>query len=464
MEHKRLDGYIRVSRIGGRAGDGYISPDVQRAQIEDYARTLNAEVIEWHSDEDFTGGNTDRPGFQEAIRRIESGDTDGLIVAHTDRFSRSVADGSAMVQRILAAGGLFASALERMDPSTPTGQYMLNSFLNNAELTLNMFKRSWIIAKERAVERGVHIGRTPFGYDRSKSEALTPGGDAQHVRTIFEHRLAGDNYTDIARLLDDLAPKETPWTSRAVRYMLGNRAYLGEVSYRGSKHDLGNEVAHEPIVSRELFNGVQATLTTRPYIRTNSMFLLSGLVRCAGCGYAMTGHATAGPKRETAIYRCSHHGKCPSPSVIVCKNLDAYVVDLAQGLLDDIQDLRLEPTGEQTTEDRIAEIGLEVDVHLQDLDLKRALGAGRWREHLTLLLARQSELQKQRERAVDRVGVMELAGTDLSDLDQDTLRAVLRRVVDRIEIRRGRVPIDQRATVFLVTSPGDDPVSGVAER
>src|SRR3954464_12760948 len=27
---QRVDGYVRVSRIGGRAGDGYISPEVQR--------------------------------------------------------------------------------------------------------------------------------------------------------------------------------------------------------------------------------------------------------------------------------------------------------------------------------------------------------------------------------------------------------------------------------------------------
>jgi site-specific DNA recombinase len=37
----KLDGYIRVSRVGGREGEGYISPSVQRVEIEKYAAELD---------------------------------------------------------------------------------------------------------------------------------------------------------------------------------------------------------------------------------------------------------------------------------------------------------------------------------------------------------------------------------------------------------------------------------------
>ena len=33
-----LDGYIRVSRIGGREGEAYRSPKIQKAEIENLAR------------------------------------------------------------------------------------------------------------------------------------------------------------------------------------------------------------------------------------------------------------------------------------------------------------------------------------------------------------------------------------------------------------------------------------------
>jgi hypothetical protein len=50
-----------VSRVGGREGEGYISPDVQRESIEAYASELGGSIAAWHDDQDFSGGNTERP-------------------------------------------------------------------------------------------------------------------------------------------------------------------------------------------------------------------------------------------------------------------------------------------------------------------------------------------------------------------------------------------------------------------
>ncbi len=59
-----LDGYIRVSRVGARAGEGYISPDVQREAIAGYAAELGGEIVAWHDDQDYSGGEIERPGFR----------------------------------------------------------------------------------------------------------------------------------------------------------------------------------------------------------------------------------------------------------------------------------------------------------------------------------------------------------------------------------------------------------------
>lgn len=43
--HSRpLDGYVRVSRVGGRSGQRFISPEVQEEQIRAYARARGREV------------------------------------------------------------------------------------------------------------------------------------------------------------------------------------------------------------------------------------------------------------------------------------------------------------------------------------------------------------------------------------------------------------------------------------
>lgn len=73
-----------------------------------------------------------------------------MIVLRVDRFAHNVPDGAAQIRHSVdECNAIFGSAQERMDPSTPTGRYMLQRFLNNAELQLNMLKGSWKVAKQR---------------------------------------------------------------------------------------------------------------------------------------------------------------------------------------------------------------------------------------------------------------------------------------------------------------------------
>lgn len=97
-------------------------PEVQREQIAAFAGLMGVEVDAWHDDQDYSGGNVERPGFLEVIRRIETGETGGVIVARIDRFARSAPDGGTRVRRIIDAGGIFASAQERIDPTTDFGE------------------------------------------------------------------------------------------------------------------------------------------------------------------------------------------------------------------------------------------------------------------------------------------------------------------------------------------------------
>lgn len=75
-----LDGYLRVSRVGGRSGDSFISPILQRKQIARWAEAQGHEGVAWHDDLDQSGGTIRRPGFQAMLARIEAGETDGVVV------------------------------------------------------------------------------------------------------------------------------------------------------------------------------------------------------------------------------------------------------------------------------------------------------------------------------------------------------------------------------------------------
>src|SRR5258708_39866073 len=53
---REVDGYVRVSRVGGREGDSFISPALQREQIEAYAKAHGLTIARWHEDLDKSGG------------------------------------------------------------------------------------------------------------------------------------------------------------------------------------------------------------------------------------------------------------------------------------------------------------------------------------------------------------------------------------------------------------------------
>lgn len=68
----RVVGYVRVSRVGDRAGDSFLSPALQREAVERLAEREGLEIIEWIEELDASGG---RP----LPARLEPGDRDRRV-------------------------------------------------------------------------------------------------------------------------------------------------------------------------------------------------------------------------------------------------------------------------------------------------------------------------------------------------------------------------------------------------
>ena len=94
------DGYIRVSRRAGREGESFISPEVQRKKITDWAALHGVEIVEWWEEIDQSGAKLARPMFQEALARCERGESGGIVVARLDRFARSAVDALESIRRL----------------------------------------------------------------------------------------------------------------------------------------------------------------------------------------------------------------------------------------------------------------------------------------------------------------------------------------------------------------------------
>ena len=156
---ERFDGYIRVSRRMGRKGPGYISQTVQREAIARWAAYRGVEIAAWHVDEDESGGTQERPGLRAAIRRIESGETEGIACWRLNRFARNVAGAIEDVERIQSLGGHLAFVEEDIDPTGPFGSFILTVLLAVATLERDNMVAGW----QTAMYEVVTPGPRPFG-------------------------------------------------------------------------------------------------------------------------------------------------------------------------------------------------------------------------------------------------------------------------------------------------------------
>ena len=285
---RRLDGYIRVSRVGARdvESEGYITEAVQRDKIETWAKLRGVEISHWHVDRDQSGSKLTRPGFDAAMARIKAGKTDGIVVAAIDRLSRAdVADALMIVRQIHDEfSGTVAAVDLGLDPTTDTGEMLLTVLLALARMQWRRYKAAWDIAKERAIKRGAHIGPTPLGYRRQGGRLVADPTTAPVVREAYRIAATRGLRDALWYLRDSKLTRVTVrgeraryWDSSDVRRFLENRVYLGEISYGAG---LVNSDAHEPLVDLATWTAANGKLRAeRNSYEPDEDYPLSGVVR-----------------------------------------------------------------------------------------------------------------------------------------------------------------------------------------
>jgi DNA invertase Pin-like site-specific DNA recombinase len=331
-----VDGYIRVSRVGHRRGERFISPTVQQEQIEAWAASHEVRLLEVFVELDQSGGRAQRPLLEVAIGRVESGISRGIVVAKLDRLGRSLIDGLKAIERISAAGGTFYSIQDGLDLSTDSGRLVLRILLSMAEWELERNREMWATAQAKAIQRGVFTGpHPPAGYRRTRSGRLRPDpATADAVSEAFRRRASGDSVGGVGRFLEArgvLTPCGNPgWSNTTTQRLLHNRVYLGEV-HCGQHVRKG---AHVALVDPATWQIAQEPRQLAlPGNRRPA--LLTGLVRCAGCSMRMMPYRLSGD-RAGLYYVCKKRfasGRCEEPTAVLAAWLESQVEEIAFGIL-----------------------------------------------------------------------------------------------------------------------------------
>lgn len=325
-------GYVRVS-TERQAADVYSSLRDQSVAIEALAVSLDVAVGAWYRDEGVSGGTADRPAFSELVRYCQAHSRPRsapgyVLVLNTSRFGRfDDPEEAAYWRHMLRRSGWlvrFAEGDAEGDAATiirAVGDVEASTYRRN-------LRRNTIRGKRGTAKQGFWQHHEPFGYRRmvvfppgservlargqqkAKTEKvkLTPHADeAAVVRSIFADYAAGATSGSIARALKVEFPVMA-WAEGKVMKILHNPAYVGDVvggQRKGESYGMAN--AHEPIVSRELFDAVQQRALQNKKLGkgTRTTYVLSGLMRCADCGVAYVGGG--GCDAEHRSYREGAH-------------------------------------------------------------------------------------------------------------------------------------------------------------
>lgn len=335
---KVMDGYIRVSRVNGREGDSFLSPEVQRQAIDAWATLHNMTLGNVYVELDESGKHRNRPMLKEALNRARTGVTSGIVAAKLDRISRSIAHlGDLLDDAKDQSWNLVALDLG-LDLATPNGRLIAKLIGTIAEWELERRTEDWKVAVERAVDRGVYISaKPPTGYTRidegpDKGRLKLDPKPAAAIRECYLRRARGSTWQELAHHLESEGIptpwRNTIWTKEAVHRLVQNRAYLGE-SRQG---EIVNPTAHEPLVSEKEWQAAQPSskVILPKHGSRSALCVLRGVLACGGCGKTLL--VTGAPERNGKVppphyYRRTRHasGICPAPASARHTRVDEYV-------------------------------------------------------------------------------------------------------------------------------------------
>lgn len=339
-------GYVRVSM----AREEMVSPELQRAAIEDKAARDGAEIREWIEELDVSGRGFGREGVQRAIGLIRDRVYRRAYVWKYSRFGRNATLVGVHVGEMEAVGGIGAlvSATEDVDARTAAGKFARGMLWQVDEFYSNVIGEQWKEAHARRRKNGLpHNGAARFGYayhhptsDRARCpQGCGPGacemgyvpdpGTSDTAAWMYQAYNGGTSVLKVAVTLNQrgfTTGTGKPWDQRSLRRYMDSGFCAGLLRVHdpecgcaaGCPRKVLIEGAHPPIVSGEVWAEYLRQRKERrsePPRNESPVYPLAGLVMCGRCESPLWSHPMVywrGPagakervKKPGYLYQCS---------------------------------------------------------------------------------------------------------------------------------------------------------------
>ena len=308
---KTYFGYIRVSTV--RQGERGVSLQEQRDAIARYAERHQLEISRWFEERE-TAAKRGRPVFNEMLKLLRTGKSDGVMIHKIDRSARNMKDWAELGE--LMDGGIEVHFVnESLDLASRGGRLSADiQAVVAADYIRNLREESKKGFYGR-IKQGLFPLPAPVGYldmGQGKPKELDPV-KAPLVRRAFQLYATG-SWT-LEPLCEELYRsglrnrRGGAVSLNGLSTILNNPFYMGIIRLLSTGETF--QGVHEPLISKSLFDRVQLVLQGKFAARSQVHdFPFRRILQCGHCGYSLIGERQKGH----IYYRC-HTKDCPTKAV-----------------------------------------------------------------------------------------------------------------------------------------------------
>ena len=201
---ERVIGYIRVS-TEDQVKEG-VSLDMQVEKIKAYCLLNELELVDIRSDDGISAKDiTGRPGFQDVLASVMSGQADGLVVWKLDRAFRSTTDALSVAERLNKKGKSLHSITEKLDTTTAIGEFFFTLMASLAQMERRLVGERTRAAMALKRDRGERIsGHAPYGYAHDGDSVVPVEAEQANISLIKRLRSEGRPILKIVETLEQM--------------------------------------------------------------------------------------------------------------------------------------------------------------------------------------------------------------------------------------------------------------------
>lgn len=340
--------YLRLSNEDeGENLDESNSITSQRELIKDYIKRnddlLNCSTIEF-CDDGYSGTNFSRPGVSHLLNQVKADTIKCVIVKDFSRFGRNYIEVGNYLEHVFPFLGVrFISVNDGYDSekNSSCSEFIGVAFKNLVyDLYSKDISEKIVSVRRSKAQQGKFItAYAPYGYLKLDSQQLIVDEEAAEiVKRIFNMALTGIAKVEIARTLNkeqiptplmlrrkrkqrfpcNYVNEKCIWKPSVISKILKDQRYIGDCVYGkakptsvGSKKDKPVQPkdwiivanTHEPIISNEIFQQVNADFKKYNSRQKKEALPLAGKIRCGACNHTIS--PKVHKKNNEMFYKCS---------------------------------------------------------------------------------------------------------------------------------------------------------------